>query len=177
MRVGALDEEVMIATPVIDPMSDKVLERAKYTTRAVLETEQSMIGSARTLQSRTGFRSTTAATAKGIAAVEDRVGFDEEQKTVIGRLTTDAALAVMVGYAGAGKSTVMNAVREVYEAQGRRVIGGTLAGKAAFGLQESSGIDSRTLASWKLHGVTVFDCWNLAMCSFWTKPAWSVRLK
>ncbi|ASY61386.1 Ti-type conjugative transfer relaxase TraA [Sinorhizobium sp. CCBAU 05631] len=150
-RVGALENQVMISPPVFDPMTDKMLERPKYTTTEVLDTERNMITSARALAARDGFSVDAKRATKVIGEVEKTAGFsfDPEQRMVISRLTETRGVAVMVGYAGAGKSTVMNAVRAVYEDEGRRVVGGALAGKAAVGLQTSAGIQSRTLASWE----------------------------
>ena len=71
-----------------------------------------------------------------------------EQEAAYRYLTQDSGdIAVVQGYAGAGKTYLLGAAKEAWEAQGFRVIGATLAAKAAQGLEAEAGIKSRTIAS------------------------------
>ncbi len=74
----------------------------------------------------------------------------DEQRVAIAHVAGEGRLAAVVGRAGAGKTTMMKAAREAFEAAGYRVVGGALAGKAAEGLEREAGIASRTLSSWEL---------------------------
>jgi Ti-type conjugative transfer relaxase TraA len=73
-----------------------------------------------------------------------------EQKSAIEHICGNSRIAAVVGRAGAGKTTMMKAARQAWEAAGYRVVGAALAGKAAEGLEKEAGIASRTLAAWEL---------------------------
>jgi Ti-type conjugative transfer relaxase TraA len=80
-------------------------------------------------------------------------GLSDEQRAAAAHVAGPEQIAAVVGFAGAGKSTMLAAARQAWQAQGFTVHGAALSGKAAEGLEESSGIQSRTLASWE-HGWT-----------------------
>ena len=71
----------------------------------------------------------------------------EEQRGAVAHVTAGRDLALVVGYAGTGKSAMLGVARQAWEAAGYRVRGAALSGIAAEGLEGGSGIESRTLAS------------------------------
>jgi ATP-dependent exoDNAse (exonuclease V) alpha subunit len=82
----------------------------------------------------------------------------EEQRTALVHVTQPNRLATVLGVAGAGKSTMLDVARRAWEAAGYQVHGAALAATAAEGLRQSSGIQSRTIAS-LLYGWRSRDDW------------------
>ncbi|SKA41268.1 Ti-type conjugative transfer relaxase TraA [Enhydrobacter aerosaccus] len=82
-----------------------------------------------------------------------------EQAAALKHVTQSDRLALVVGVAGAGKSTMLEAARRTWEGGGYQVVGAALAATAAGNLSESSGIGSRTVDSLLL-GWERRDAWN-----------------
>jgi ATP-dependent exoDNAse (exonuclease V) alpha subunit len=84
---------------------------------------------------------------KHVAQVRDSKGLSAEQQEAFTHLVEGKDIACVIGFAGTGKSYLLGAAREAWEASGYRVQGITLSGIAAENLEGSSGIASRTVAS------------------------------
>jgi Ti-type conjugative transfer relaxase TraA len=115
----------------------------RYTTREMLHIERGALTRAKRLADDAAYRVDANATA---AALRGR-SLSEEQRTALTHLTEAARLSVLEGLAGTGKSYLLAAAREAWEASGYEVRAAALAGKAAKGLQEGSGIRAQTLHS------------------------------
>lgn len=169
---------VMASPALVELRPEQNGELARYSTREMLEIEHAMAKSAErmgqpfshgvnrhhvdqalSLQD-DAIRARTAASLSGKVErgemllvdrkrVIERSGLSQEQRVAVQHVTGQAQIAAVIGFAGAGKSTMLAAARDAWERQGYRVHGAALAGKAAEGLEESSGITSRTLASWE----------------------------
>jgi ATP-dependent exoDNAse (exonuclease V) alpha subunit len=83
---------------------------------------------------------------RDIQPIIDAKDFNEGQRAAFELLCSDKRLAVVNGAAGTGKSYVLAAMREAYEREGFRVLGGILQGKTAEDLQRDSGIECSTIA-------------------------------
>ena len=132
----------------------RVIEQARYSTREMVSIERDMAISADRMAEGRGFGG---AGRRVEAAIAARPFLADEQRAAIEHVTGPERIAAVVGLAGAGKSTMLAAAREAWEAEGYHVHGAALAGKAAEGLEESAGIASRTLASWERGWERGFD--------------------
>lgn len=120
---------------------------AKYTTRELIRLEAEMANRAIWLSQRSSY-GVRKPVLEATFARHERLS--DEQKAAIEHVAGGERIAAVIGRAGAGKTTIMKAAREAWEAAGYRVVGGALAGKAAEGLEKEAGILSRTLSSWEL---------------------------
>ena len=122
-------------------------EPAKLTTRELIQLEAGMASRAIWLS-----RQSSHAVHRRVLekTFERNARLSAEQLSAIEHVAGGKRIAAIIGRAGAGKTTMMKAAREAWETAGYRVVGGSLAGKAAEGLSSEAGIASRTLSSWEL---------------------------
>lgn len=118
--------------------------RERFTTREMLKVEADMVAHAKGLEEKSEGHQVNGVEQGDIITKHT---LSSEQQHVLEHLISAGDLKSVVGYAGAGKSRLLGAAKEIWEQGGYRVIGAALAGKAAENLEFSSGIDSRTIAS------------------------------
>jgi Ti-type conjugative transfer relaxase TraA len=122
--------------------------RERFSTREMLETEQRLERAAEQIAGRGQHRVSQASRNLALAAGEGRgLALAGSQRDALDHITGSGDIALVVGYAGTGKSAMLGVAREAWEAHGYQVRGAALSGIAAESLEGGSGIGSRTIAS------------------------------
>jgi AAA domain len=109
---------------------------------------------------------------KAITAKDDQLGgraLAEGQKAMIRSVVTSGRpVELIVGVAGSGKTTALDAARQAFEDAGYRVVGTSISRQAARTLGAEAGIDeSRTITSllWRLdHEQALLDSRTVVVC-------------
>lgn len=111
----------------------------QYTTREMCRLETSMLECVQRLAERRG----------PVGTLQPWQGekLNEEQRSAVSHITeAPGSLKAVSGMAGTGKTTMLQAAREVWSEAGLKVWGAVIFAKAARGLQEEAGIASSTVA-------------------------------
>jgi len=136
------------ASPELKWLGQDGRDRDRFSTREMLATEQRMERAAEAIAGRDEHRVLAVAGWRALMAAErDGLALGDEQRDAYRHVTSGRDLALVVGYAGTGKSAMLGVARAAWEAAGYRVRGAALSGIAAEGLEGGSGIPSRTIAS------------------------------
>ncbi|ODU27246.1 Ti-type conjugative transfer relaxase TraA [Sphingopyxis sp. SCN 67-31] len=124
----------------------------RFTSRDMIETEQRLQRASELMAERERHRVDEKERAAALASAEGRgLLLTGEQRAAFEHVIGERGLSVVVGYAGTGKSAMLGVAREAWERGGYEVRGAALSGIAAEGLENGSGIASRTIASME-HG-------------------------
>jgi conjugative relaxase-like TrwC/TraI family protein len=123
--------------------SDRAIEvdTGRWTTPEMLDLERRVVALA-TVLATVEFRADPAAVTAAVGARPSLTGEQRDMVEVVCR--SGRPVEVVIGRAGAGKTFTLDAVREAFEASGHRVLGVSLAARAARELEAGAGIASST---------------------------------
>jgi conjugative relaxase-like TrwC/TraI family protein len=141
-RQGAtLDEIIDRADRFLESDQAVRLTEDRWTTPEILRLEQRVVE----LAGRPASPTLTAPADAVAEAVASRPSLSDEQRTMVEALCRSGRpVDVVIGHAGAGKTYTLDAVREAYQSTGHRVVGISLAARAARELEAGAGIQSST---------------------------------
>jgi ATP-dependent exoDNAse (exonuclease V) alpha subunit len=121
----------------------------RFTSRDMIETEQRLERAGDRLADRAGMVSRQRRCKGADAAGSDGL-LGDQQRDALAHITGKSDLAIVVGYAGTGKSTMLGVAREAWERAGYQVRGAALSGIAAEGWK---GLISRARSpAWNISG-------------------------
>lgn len=148
-RLRNSKELILLKMEGIKDQEGRIEERAIYTTRRMLKAERELVRTAERLADSKSHAVSSSSLEQGLENIQkslEEKGFklSDGQEKAIRHLVEEGQLKCMVGYAGAGKTTALEACRDIWETEGYQVYGLAPTGKAAQNL-EGSGISSQTL--------------------------------
>jgi Ti-type conjugative transfer relaxase TraA len=112
---------------------------SRYTTRAVIETENVALEAARRMAQPSPRSGLSAGTLRDV--FRDHSQLDDEQRAAVAHASGPSRFALIMGEAGTGKSTTLAAIREGYEAEGFHVVGLSHTNKVVQGMS-ADGFDN-----------------------------------
>jgi len=147
-KLKSSKELVLLRYDTIKRKDGTLEDHSIYTTRTMLESEINLV----TLAERLSKEQTHKVGDDKIVAIVNHFdqklskygGLSPDQKKALYHITSPDQLSCIVGYAGSGKSTALEAAKEIWEAEGYKVYGLAPTGRAAQNLAQS-GISSQTL--------------------------------
>lgn len=120
----------------------------RYTSRTYQEIEEQAITLSSDLTATRFEQSVITNSTKEAYLITHFPHLSDEQKDAVVGLTQDPRLSVLVGRAGAGKTTALKAVSDIYKEAGYTVIGSSLSAMAADNLGREADIHATTLHRW-----------------------------
>ncbi len=143
--IAVLDHADAIRLPLVTGSREEV-----WAARCVLEDESRIAEFADSLAAGGGATVPVEGALAAVTSLEAALGGPlsaGQRQVALGLLTAAHRFDLVLGVAGAGKTTVLRAVRSAFEAAGYEVIGIATSGQAARNLGEGAEMASRTVAS------------------------------
>ena len=141
-------ELVLLRYDSVKCKDGSIEDHSIYTTRSMLESEINLVTLAEKLSKAKSHEVYRHEVSAVITQYEQKLskhgGLSPDQKKALHHITSPHQLSCIVGYAGAGKTTTLEAAKSIWEAEGYKVYGLAPTGRAAQNL-EQSGFSSQTL--------------------------------
>lgn len=141
----------VVESPELVPLIGTGCTREQvYTTRSILEAEQTIAEAAAALAERNGPLVPTEAADQAVAGKEQALGrrLSPGQRDLVDAVCGgQSALRLVVGVAGSGKTTALDAARAALKSSGYRVLGVSTSGQAARTLGTGANLEASTFAS------------------------------
>ena len=147
-KLKSSKELVLLKYESVKNKDDSIEDRSIYTTRMMLKAEVSLVQLAEKL-SKTKCHEVSVHKVNAVIKQFDQKlsmhgGLSPDQKKALQHIAAPNQLSCIVGYAGAGKTTAVEAAKAIWELDGYKVYGLAPTGRAAQNLAQS-GIPSQTL--------------------------------